>query len=72
MVTNQKYDLAKVKKTRELQNISNALSTVCENLVSFTSLCYKNRKTAFLTRRGRGRGKPRQFATLAEMETGPS
>ena len=72
MVTNQNYDLAKVKNTRELQNISNALSTVYENLVSFMSLCYKNRKTVFGTGRGRGRGKARQFATLGEMETGPS
>ena len=72
MVTNQNYDLAKVKNTRELQNISNALSTVYENLVSFMSLCYKNRKTVFVTDPGRGRGKARQFATLGEMETGPS
>ena len=70
MVTNQNYDLAKVKNTRELQNISNALSTVYENLVSFMSL--QNRKTVFVTGPGRGRGKARQFATLGEMETGPS
>ena len=32
----------RLEQAREWQNISNALSTVYENLVSFMSLCYKS------------------------------